>query len=98
MIEYLRRSGSSAKPTSENKNAMATTIAAGQKTTLNCGQYEGAIHQSQRSSGLQISWSNGRHKMASTARIGYSATHEKAYGATNPAKSPPSMPPNASET
>src|SRR5262249_45907499 len=98
MIEYLIRSASSAKPTSENKNATAATIAPGQKTILNCGQCEGASHQSQRSSGLQISWSNGRHKIASTARIGYSATHENAKGATNPAKSRPSMPPNASET
>ena len=50
-------------------------------------------HMSFRCRGVQ-----GRQSTASAAKIGYSAIHEKMYGASRPAKRPPSMPPNDGET
>src|SRR5262245_16245082 len=81
MSANLRRSRSSAKLLSakpERNNTHTAVIAIGQKLTLSRGQYDGAIHHSQRSSAVQILWSNGLHSTASTARIGYSATQENA--------------------
>src|SRR5262245_11552170 len=101
MSANLRMSRSSAKLASakpERNNTNTAVIAIGQKLTLSRGQYDRAIHHSQRSSEFQIPWSKGRHNTASTARIGYSATQENAYGATNPENRPPTMPPNDNAT
>src|SRR5689334_6102927 len=57
---------------------IAITVAAGQNQLSKCGQRDGDSGQSQWLNGFHMSCERGRQRTASTARIGYSATHENA--------------------
>src|SRR4029077_11386393 len=57
---------------------IAVTVATGQNQLSNCGHCDGASGQSQLLNGFHMSVERGRQNTASTARIGYSATHENA--------------------
>ncbi len=78
------------QPGVQRAGAVGGTIRATASTAIS-GQVQ-RVQRGQRSS------SGGRHSAASTSRIGYSATQENVNGATRPANSPPTMPPNDSAT
>src|SRR4029078_2435294 len=97
-VRRVLSSSSAAPPKPGASRRVATTVAAGQNELSKCVHCDGDNGQSQRPNGRQMSCESGRQSTASTARIGYSATHENAQGAINPANRPPTMPPKDNET